>query len=348
MGGALGSYYPRGTIFTPSMLRVPYRALRGSAREFFFMERETRAAVSATLRARLQPVVEAAAARWSVAYQLADPPQAIAALTLYREAVELLLWGAALRFDGEPSADVGDTASVLATFRRAVEAGQLDRPPPEVDASIDFVRRRGLLAIDSETADARTRMKATLEAAIRWLRSRVEPRTMSEVHRARVLRAAAASLIAVALLVWSASHLLAAKNLALHRPVRASSYAPESAAPRDGSGLTNGDKEGSYGIHTSPEESPWVVIDLQRSYVIADVKIFNRGDGWFDEGLPLVLELSEDGEHFAEVSRRTESFSQSSPWTYVGSAGARARYVRVRAPHRGYIALSEIEVHGHR
>jgi hypothetical protein len=42
------------------------------------------------------------------------------------------------------------------------------------------------------------------------------------------------------------------------------------------------------------------------------------------------------------VSQRAEPFSHEQPWTYSGAT--EARYVRVRAPHNGYIALSEIEV----
>jgi hypothetical protein len=90
------------------------------------------------------------------------------------------------------------------------------------------------------------------------------------------------------------------------------------------------------------------MVDLQASRGIKDIVIYNRGDGWFDEGLPFVLELSENGKDFTEVARRSETFSQDHPWTYTAPTGLHARYVRVRAPHVGYVALSEIEVHGHK
>jgi hypothetical protein len=84
------------------------------------------------------------------------------------------------------------------------------------------------------------------------------------------------------------------------------------------------------------------MVDLLASYKIDKVKIYNRADGWFDDGLPLSLEFSEDGATFTEVNKRTEGFTSRAPWTFEAK-GAKTRYVRVRSPK--YVALTEIEVY---
>jgi len=44
---------------------------------------------------------------------------------------------------------------------------------------------------------------------------------------------------------------------------------------------------------------------------LGKIKLYNRGDGWFDDALlPLTLELSENGTDFVVVDRRTTSFGQ--------------------------------------
>jgi hypothetical protein len=85
-----------------------------------------------------------------------------------------------------------------------------------------------------------------------------------------------------------------------------------------------------------------VLVDLKESHPIDHVVVYNRGDGWFDECLPLRVELSDDGEHFDVVGTQTTHFVSFT----VAVNGRAARFVRVSKPDRGYIALNEIEVYG--
>jgi F5/8 type C domain len=87
----------------------------------------------------------------------------------------------------------------------------------------------------------------------------------------------------------------------------------------------------------------WVTVDLEAVRPISTIKIFNRADGWLDDGLPLRLELSQDDQRWTEVERRTTSFSATAPWVATLQA-ARARYVRVASDK--YVALTEIEIFG--
>jgi hypothetical protein len=329
--------------FSRKMLRALYDSLQNAARAFFLLEAEERSARSlpADRRAKLRKLCEAAEIRTSVAADLSDPRHAVVGVALYCDAVELLLLAAVLMHGEGPSLDTADVSSIDAAFAQRVEEQAIDRPPPELDE----VRRliaEPRLRIGSFGPDALAQRRASLEAAANWLRARIEQRTVSQIRRTRIARLASAAVVIVTVVASALSAVMAAPNVALHRPVLATSRHPQSVAPADNSGLVDGIKDNNYGIHTLQEGSPWVMVDLESSRKIAEVKIYNRGDGWFDEGLPFVLELSEDGHTFTEVSTRTEPFSQTQPWTYSGST--RARFVRVRAPHLGYIALSEIEV----
>jgi hypothetical protein len=318
-------------------------------REFFLLAaREKAARVSTPEQTRRATALLAGASALSCAGEdLADAVQAAPAIVLFREAAHLLLAALLVEQGEEATQEEGDRADLQVTFARLVEAGKVPPPPPDVVEALRFVANPRCWEAVAAPAAEQARTKDTLEEAIRWLRQRLRVSALPAIRLARFLRIAAVGGVVLASFAWLIVWFLTPRNLALHRPVRSSSVNPKSVAPADGSGLVNGVRESNYGIHTDSEDSPWVMIDLQGSYAISDIEVYNRRDGWFDEGLPLVLELSQDGVSFTEVSRRTETFSQAVPWKYTGT-GVRARYVRVRAPHRGYISLAEIEVHGKR
>jgi F5/8 type C domain-containing protein len=330
-------------------MQTVFKSFQQSVRDLFLLQAQERAvrSLSPAQHQRLRSLVNAAAARSSVADNLVDPPQTVAAIVLYREAVAFLLLGVTVQGDETLSLEDADGKRIGAEFARLAEAGKIEPPSPEVDEAVRFIADSQGLTIDAAGPDVQARTRESLQAAARWLRLRLEPRTIPEIRRTRNARIGVAGAIGVVAIVWVIVQIIRPVNIALHRPVRSSSRAALSVAPADGSGLVNGVMEPNYGIQTAQQESPWVTIDLQSSHAISDIEVYNRGDGWFDEGLPLVLELSEDGNQFVEVSRRTESFTQAMPWVYTAS-GRRARYIRVRGPHLGYVALSEIEVHGKR
>ena len=110
--------------------------------------------------------------------------------------------------------------------------------------------------------------------------------------------------------------------------------------------FTDGLTSGSYAVHTAREENPWAQIDLGETYRINKVKIYNRGDGWFDDGLPMTLEFSENGTDFTEIDKRTKSFGQRVPGMADRLGKKPARYVRIDGNRGGYVALNEIEVFG--
>jgi hypothetical protein len=110
-------------------------------------------------------------------------------------------------------------------------------------------------------------------------------------------------------------------------------------------GATDGDRSTSYGFHSVENDAPWLSIDLGQRILIDRVKVFGRSDCCFDQSIPIVLEISDDGVNYREVATRTENFSDYSPWV-VPCQGAAARYVKLRVQRRTYLVVNEVEVYG--
>jgi hypothetical protein len=326
--------------------QTPRAAIWRRARDHFLLEgieRQVR-----TRRPEQQALVaryhRAALERAAVADDLWDARGTVSSMLLYREAIRLFIAAAVAAHD--PSSDPG---TVLADGNSPWEAlADLSRraliaePPGEVEAARKILTAsREPLVFDETAPDQLFAQRATVKEAAAWLRNLVEPRTVERIRAERWMRVGLLGVLAIVLLVLVPWSLWRTQNLALRRPVTASSRNPKSIAPDDNSGLVNGEIEGKYGIHTN-NGGAWVMVDLESVHPLSTIKVFNRADGWFDEGLPLRLEISEDGQQWKELERRAEHFSATAPWV-VKPHGARARYVRVASDN--YVALTEMEIY---
>jgi len=274
--------------------------------------------------------------------------QAVSAAALLRDSVAHYLDAAAIARDA--SAD-------LAHLDRAAALPPLPPDParPRAEPSDDARVRAALASTDTLYLDRLSpedaeRARWALDRAATMLRRTVEARSLPHLRGARWGRIAAALLV-LAYAAWTLVRVFVLpKNIALDKPVRASSRergpSPNGAPSPDPKELVDGDLGTSYGVRTAVEDNPSVVIDLLDTYWIQTVKVHNRIDGWAsDDCLPLVLEVSVDGAQWNEVARRTEHFEAKPPWV-VNASGRGARYVRLRVDHHGYLALSEVEVYG--
>lgn len=307
--------------------------------EFFTLsraERTIRAYVPAQ-RARVTEHAEAADRRlWSGR----RVTQAVAAAVLLRGAVTHSLYAAACARDAAADLDSLDLAGAFPSLPP-------DPARPRADPTDDARVRAALsspdrLYFDRLSAEDAERSRWALDRAATLVRRGVEARSLTHVRGARWGR-----LAAVLLLVGYATFAIVRatvlpKNIALGKPVHPSSRKHN---PPDGKELVDGDIGTSFGIHTNIEESPNVVIDLQARYWIDTVRVYNRVDGWYDDSLPLVVELSQDGTKWDEIGRRETHFDASPPWVIDGR-GKPAQFVRVRVARKSYLALSEVEVFG--
>jgi hypothetical protein len=114
--------------------------------------------------------------------------------------------------------------------------------------------------------------------------------------------------------------------------------------------LVDGRLDRAYDACTKLEAEPWVRLDLRSSVSVQEIAIYGRADCcWARHTLPLVLEGSEDNQHYREIARRALPFTKSNPWV-VRTNADRVRYVRLRvaSDRTAHIVLSEIQVLGQR
>ena len=308
-------------------------------REFFTLsraERTIRAYVPAQ-RARVTEHAEAADRRMWAGRRVT---QAVAAAVLLREAVTHSLWAAACARDAGADLDALDLAGAMPTLPPDPAR---PRAEPTVDARVRAaLASRDPLYFDRLSAEDAERARWALDRASTLVRHGVEARSLTHVRGARWGRLAAVLLlIGYATFAITRAYVLP-KNIALGKPVHPSSRKHN---PPDGKELVDGEIGTSFGIHTNTEESPNVVIDLEAKYWIDSIRVYNRVDGWYDDSLPLVVELSQDGTKWDELARRDTHFDASPPWIIAGR-GKPAQFVRLRVARKSYLALSEVGVFG--
>ena len=311
-------------------------------RDAFLLERASRRVGLRTpeQQRRIRELYDAATMRVQLAREIVDCRQHGAAFALLKEAIVLYLGAIAIEHGGTP---LERGAHVNSEVDALVANGALPAPPPELEAIRFWLDEPDPIAFDRLSHDEALSWRGKIDVVVDYLRDLIDPRTERDLKLARAVRLAAVGLVIVALLSALGWKALAPKNVALGKPVTVSSHHPQTKAPPNG--LTDGRTSGPYGVHTRSEDDAWVMVDLERIHRIERIKIYNRTDGWFDEGLPFALELSENGTDFVEVDRRTKPFSRWRPWVYE-SGGKTARYVRVRKVGHGYVALGELEVYG--
>ncbi len=106
----------------------------------------------------------------------------------------------------------------------------------------------------------------------------------------------------------------------------------------DGCTSPNQQCRSRYFFHTDEDESPWVEIDLKRKRNFSTVRVLNRGDGYPDRAIPLVIEVSNDQFKWQIVARRTKLFAT---WNAHFST-ATARFVRLRVERKSFLHLQRI------
>jgi hypothetical protein len=316
---------------------------RDGIREFFLLEQAQKKseALSTSQRETISIYHQAASRRISVARDLRGPIQAPAALSLYQQGS--FFYALAYLVNRDENLDP-TTLNPEEAFRKldgAIAADGLT-PPKEFNLARPMLVESDPLALDRLTAKEAGLHIEQLERAARWLARLLDPRALREIKTARLVRVLAGAAAALALLVNLGVRVFAPKNLALGKPAVASSTMFSTAA----SGAVDGSRSGQYGYHSQLEESPWLSIDLGRAFSITKVKVFGRTDGYYDQSIPLALEVSDGGVDYREVASRTETFSDYDPWVVKLAPPIVTRYLRLRTARRSYLVLGEVEVYG--
>lgn len=94
---------------------------------------------------------------------------------------------------------------------------------------------------------------------------------------------------------------------------------------------------------TDNENRPWIRFDLGKTRSVSRVTVKNRTDcaGCAERAVPLVIEVSEDGENWKEIARQAETFEE---WK-AKFPPAQARWLRLRAEKRTFLHLQQVRIH---
>jgi hypothetical protein len=317
-------------------------AMIAPVREFFTLARaeKTARAYAPPQQARIREYFDAAERRLSAGRRL---EQSVPSAALLRDALVCYLLAAEIARDRDARVDSLTNDDLVAAMPELLpDPSRLDTQPSDDARVRAALGATDLLYFDRFSPEDVARVRWALDRAASVLRKRVEVRSVTNIRGARWGRFAALALVLLYAALARVSAATLPNNLALHKPVTPSSvwYPPPA-----GQTIVDGDIGQSFGIHTQIEDSANVVIDLLEVYKIKEVRVHNRVDGWFDDGLPFVAELSTDGKTFTEIGRREDHFEGDPPWI-VDAHGQLARYVRIRVARKTYLALSEVEVFG--
>ena len=135
---------------------------------------------------------------------------------------------------------------------------------------------------------------------------------------------------------YGAHFWLVGPDLAAKRPFRTSSTLYECDPD---AGECGGAPTRAF-FHTKEEDNPWVEIDLGSIRQVRSVEVGNRSDQAGERALPLLVELSTDGNLYRAVGERSQPFTT---WTLEFERQP-ARFVRLTARRRTILHLEYVRV----
>jgi hypothetical protein len=310
-------------------------------------ERRARSYSSAQLE-KIAAYHAGAAVRLAAARDLRDAARIAAAGAVYREAA--LLTAFALVAAAEPATEV-EALGAQALFARlqdmssdfALPPRRLERFRAGLAEAERLVTDPDRLALDRSKPIVAVERLEKVHAVLERLLGRVEPRSARQIRRSRWLRLSTIALVSLLVTTTLFVYALSPNNVARGKPVATRVHDPRT--PPLGR-LVNGEVENSYGASTGRVKNAWFRIDLGKPHEILRIAIHNRNDRWARESTPFLIELSDDGRSFREVTRFTGPAEPRQRFTWKAGRET-ARYVQVRKlDHRG-LALNEIEVFGY-
>ena len=169
--------------------------------------------------------------------------------------------------------------------------------------------------------------------------SRGPQEEIARIQASRVFRLGGVALGVLALigaLVWGGTRFVQPPDLLPGKPWRASSAYKNFNV---GAHQVDGNSTQVF-FHTNEETNAWIEFDLQKPTQFRSVTLKNRTDCCSERAVPLVIESSDDRNHWTELARKSDDFRS---WT-AKFAPKTARYVRIRTLKRTWLHLEGVNV----
>ncbi|MCL2925246.1 MAG: FkbM family methyltransferase [Trichodesmium sp. MAG_R04] len=132
------------------------------------------------------------------------------------------------------------------------------------------------------------------------------------------------------------------ESIALNKPAQQSSYSKWSQ-PNESSRAVNGVKNGSYSFCTGLEVNPWWQVDLEDTYIITQIRVYNRCDNSSAErARTLKLLFSTDGNNWVQVYSNDDQLVPGGVYgepLIVSIESKIARYVRIQLNEKNLSTL---------
>jgi hypothetical protein len=94
-------------------------------------------------------------------------------------------------------------------------------------------------------------------------------------------------------------------------------------------------------FHTWEEDTPWVIVDLEKPRNVRRLEITNRRDCCQERAVPLIVELGTDKKTWTDAGRVTKDFDEID----LDVSQQRARYVRLSVPRKSLLHLDDVRVY---
>jgi hypothetical protein len=313
----------------------------GSLSEWFTRAEALREARAGAPAGHVAAALDAAEGMLAVAELALEPPEEFtggepneAILTLIAEAFRVAGAAHAGLAAGASVQEVGAAIGAEALAGFVPEGATLD----EILGWLGVGRSAAVRGVDIGESDRRLDVaRAFVKAFVAHAdRARLRARELEREGRVRPLVAIVAAVLVVLAVAFAAKRALTSPDLAAGKEFTASSAFSGFAQ----AGKVNVPVEYDVFAHTREEESPWIRVDLGAVESARTIEIQNRADCCRERAIPLVVEVSEDGNAWREVGRRDEDFRD---WT-IAMPSTRLRFVRASVPRRTFLHLARISV----
>lgn len=106
--------------------------------------------------------------------------------------------------------------------------------------------------------------------------------------------------------------------------------------------ILTGEHNRNFSFHTNLEHNPWVELDLGATYVLHDIVVFNRKDGYKERAYNLQVAISNDKLNYEIIHKGFIPFKEKIEFNLDNLKTA--RYIKLSIDDYNYFHLSKIEI----